>query len=109
MLRDQEKRMFRCKVCIHTKAKNVFVSGKDSSQTKKDDLTKLEISADHWRAMLLPKWQLEFMTASVVANDNAKLAIIVQMCTVLTQVKYCLLTVKNKALVDLQVLNMSVS
>ena len=72
---------------------------KDTSQPKKGDLTKREISADHQRAMLLPKWQLEFVTASVAANNNATLAIIAQMRTVLTQAKHCLLTVKHAALV----------
>ena len=61
-----------CKVCVHAKAKNVFVTGKDCAKPKKDDLAKHEISADHRRSTLLPKRQMDFVTA----NDHAKSAII---------------------------------
>ena len=83
-------------MCVHTKSKNVFVSEKDSGRPKRDDLTKLKMLADHLRATSLPKRQLGICDGSVAVNDNAKLAIIVQMRTGLTQAKHCLPTVKMR-------------
>ena len=48
-------------------------------------------SADHRKSTLLPKHQMDFVTA----NDHAKSAIIAQMRTVLTQAKHSLPTVKD--------------
>ena len=95
LIHDNESHVFRCKVCVHAKAKNVFVTGKDCTKPKKDDFAKHKISADHWRLTLLPKHQMDFVTASVTANDHAKSAIITKMQTVLTKAKHCLPTVKN--------------
>ena len=66
---------FAEKVCVHAKAKNVFVTGKDCAEPKKDDLTKPEISANHRRSTLLPKHQNDFVTANIAV-------IITQMQTV---------------------------
>ena len=84
----------------------MFVSGKDCTKPKKDNLAKHESSADHRRSTTV-KRQRKFVTAAVMANDHAKAAVIAQMRTVLTQAKHCLLTAKNAALVDLQILNVS--
>ena len=86
LIHDSKSHVFRCKVCVHAKAKNVFVTGKDCAKPKKHNLAKHEISADHRRSTLLPKRQM---------NDHAKSAIITQMQTVLTQAKHSLPTVKN--------------
>ena len=75
----------------HAKAKNVFVTGKDCAKPKKDNLAKHEISANHRRSTLLPKRQMDFVTA----NDHVKSAIIAHMWTALVQAKHCLLIVKN--------------
>ena len=107
LVHDPEKRLFRCKVCIDAKAKNVFVSGKDCTKPKKDDLAKHETSTDHRRSATVKRQQKEFVAAAVTANDHAKSAVIAQMRTVLTQAKNCLPTAKNAALVDLQILNVS--
>ena len=107
LVHDSEKRVFRCKVCTDAKAKNIFVSGKDCSKPKKDDLAKHETSADHRRSTTVKRQQREFVAATVTANDHAKAAVIAQMRTVLTQAKHCLPTAKNAALVELQILNVS--
>ena len=85
---DIKSHIFHCKLCVHAKAKNVFVTGKDCAKPKKDDLAKHDISADHQRSTLLPKRQMDFMTA----NDYTKSAIITH---VLTQAKHNLPTVMN--------------
>ena len=107
LIHDEEKRVFRCKICIEAKAKNVFVSGKECTKPKKDNLAKHESSADHRRSTTVKRQRKEFVTAAVTANDHAKAAVIAQMRTVLTQAKHCLPTAKNAALVDLQILNVS--
>ena len=91
LIYDSKSHVFCCKVCMHANAKNVFVTGKDCAKPKKDDLAKHEISANHRRSTLLPKHQMDFVTA----NDHAKSAIIAHMRTVLAQAKHYLLTVKN--------------
>ena len=91
LIHDSKSHVFRCKVCVHAKAKNVFVTRKDCAKPKKDDLAKHEISANHRRSMLLPKCQMDFVTA----NDHVKSAIITHMRAVLTQAKHCLPTVTN--------------
>ena len=108
-MHDATAGVFRCRLCIAAKANNIFVTGKDSSKPKKDDLTKHQQSLDHRRAVVLPKQRKDFVTASVTANDHAKSGIIAQLRTVLTQAKHCLPTVKNAALVELQVLNVSMN
>ena len=85
LIHDNKSIVFRCKVCVHAKAKNVLVTGKDCAKSKKDNLAKHEISADHRRSALLPKRQMDFVTV----NDHAKSAIIAHMRTVLTQAKHC--------------------
>ena len=107
LIHDGDNHVFRCWTCVHAKARIVFVTGKDANKLKKDDLVKHEMSADHNRPALLPQQQLAFATARVTANDHAKSAIIAQLSTVLIQAKHCLPTVKNAALVELQVLNVS--
>ena len=52
LIHDSKSHIFRCKVCMHAKAKNVFVTGKD-------DLAKQEISADHQRSTLLLKRHMD--------------------------------------------------
>ena len=79
LIHDSKSHVFRCKVCVHAKAKNVFVTWKDCAKPKKDDFAKHEISADHRISTLLPKHQMDFVTA----NDHVKSAIIAQMRTVL--------------------------
>ena len=74
VIHNSKSLVFRCKVCVHAKAKNVFVTRKDCAKPKKDDLAKHEISADHRKSTLLPKRQMDF----VIANDQAKSAIIAQ-------------------------------
>ena len=91
LIHDIRSHVFRCKVCVHAKAKNVFFAGKDCAKSKKDDLVKHEIFPDHRRSTLLPKRQMDF----VAANDHAKLAIIGHVWTVLMQAKRCLPTVMN--------------
>ena len=83
LIHDSRSHVFRCKVCVHAKAKNVFFTGKDCAKSKKDDLAKHEIFPDHRRSTLLPKRQMDF----VAANDHAKSAIIGHVWTVLTQAK----------------------
>ena len=80
---NSKSHIFRCKVCVHAKAKNVFVTRKDCAKPKKDDLAKHEISADHRKSTLLPKRQMDF----VIANIHAKSAIIAHVWTVLMQAK----------------------
>ena len=80
LIHDSKSHVFRCKVCVHAKAKNVFFTGKDYAKSKKDDLAKHEIFPDHRRSTLLPKRQMDFVTA----NDHAKSAIIAHVWTVLT-------------------------
>ena len=86
LIHDSKSNISRYKVCVHAKAKNVFVTGKDCAKPKKDDLAKHEIFADHRRLTLLSKHQMDFVTA----NDHAKSAIMTHMWTVLMQVKHCL-------------------
>ena len=50
LIHDIKSHVFRCKVCVHAKAKNVFVTGKDCAKPKKDDLAKHEVSADYRRS-----------------------------------------------------------
>ena len=57
LVHDPEKRVFRCKVCIGAKAKNVFVSGKDCTKPKNDDLAKHETSTDHRRSTTVKRQQ----------------------------------------------------
>ena len=68
LIHDSKSHVFRCKVCVHAKAKNVFVTGKNCAKSKKDDLAKHEISADHRRSTLLPRRQMDFVTANDHAN-----------------------------------------
>ena len=82
LIHDEEKRVFRCKICIDAKAKNVFVSGKDCTKPKKDNLAKHESSADHRRSTTVKRQRKKFVTAAVTANDHAKAAVIAQMRTV---------------------------
>ena len=37
---NSKSHVLRCKVCVHAKAKNVFVTGKDCAKPNKDDLGK---------------------------------------------------------------------
>ena len=91
LIQVSKSHVFCWKVCVHVKANNVFVTGKDCAKPKKVDLAKHDISADHWRSTLLSKRQVDFVTA----NNHAKLAIIAHMQTMLMQAKRCLPTVKN--------------
>ena len=91
LIHDSGRHVFRCKVCVHVKAKNMFVTRKDYAKPKKDDLTKHEISANHRRSSLSLKCQIDFVTA----NDHVNLAITAQMLTMLMKAKNCLPTVKN--------------
>ena len=91
LIHGSKSHVFRCKVFVHAKAKSVFFTGKDCAKSKKDDLAKHEIFPDHRRSTLLPKRQMDFVTA----NDHMKSAIIAYMWTVLTQAKRCLPTVMN--------------
>ena len=88
LIHDSKSHVFR-------KAKNVFITGKDCAKPR--NTWQNEISVDHRRSTLLPKRQrqMDFVIASVAANDHAKSAIIAHMRTVLTQVKHCLPTFKN--------------
>ena len=90
LIHDSKSHIFR-KVCVHAKAKNVFVTGKDCAKPR--NTWQNEISADHRISTLLPKRQrqMDFVTA----NDHAKSGIIAHLRTVLTEVKHCLPTVKN--------------
>ena len=45
-----KNRLFKCNICVSAKTLNVFISGKDH-------LVKHQGSADHWRLVVLPKWQ----------------------------------------------------
>ena len=38
LIHDRDNHVFRCRTCVHAKARNVFVSGKDANKPKKDDL-----------------------------------------------------------------------
>ena len=102
-----EDGMFKCKICVNTKASNVFATSKDASRPKKDDLTKHHNSADHRRSVALPKRQREFVMASITTNDHAKAGIVTRLRTVLTQAKHCIPKAKNAPLVELHVLNVS--
>ena len=79
----------------------MFVTVKDCTKPKKDDLAKHEISAEHQRSTLLLNHQMDFVIVSVTANDHAKLAIIAQLQTVLTQPNHCLRTFIRGSLQDL--------
>ena len=102
-----EDGMFKCKICVNTKASNVFATSKDASRPKKDDLTKHHNSADHRRSVALPKRQCEFVMSSVTTNDHAKAGIVARLRTILTHAKHCLPKAKNAPLVELQLLNVS--
>ena len=97
---DSDKYIFRCSAYIHPKAKNIFAHRKDCNKPKKDDLMKNEMSRAHNQSTLVPKQQLAFATARVTANDHARLAIITQFRTMLTQAKRCLPIVKNVAYIN---------
>jgi len=92
--------IFQCSTWVRAKAKDIFAHGKECNKLKKDDLVKDEMYTDQKQLTLVPKQQLAFTTATVIANNHVKSAIIAQLRTVLTQVKHHLPIMKNAAYIN---------
>lgn len=85
-----KKNVFRCKVCVDSKAKNIFVS----TEERRPDKSK--------------KFQQTTRERCCCQNDNLNLIMQALRQTTMTQAKlHCLPTVTNAALIDLHVLNVS--
>lgn len=102
----QENEKFFCSLCLATKKRNIFTSGKSVKKPKKDDFAKHEKLLDHIMASAgdLPK---EMKIAVKKSHEHAREAVMAQMATLLVQAKEAIPTSKNTALLELQLFNVS--